>query len=103
MGAGGVWARRLEIASALHAGLSRADALLIQTCEALAWTVSGTVMALPAAAIVIAGAQSPGAPGVWGVVSLEAGTGLLAALLGVVAATCLVREKRLFAYFKRRR
>ena len=27
----------------------------------------------------------------------------VAALLGAVAATCLVREKRLFAYFKRRR
>ena len=103
VGAGGVWARRLEIASALHAGLSRADALLIQTCEALAWTASGTVMALPAATIVIAGAQSPEAPGVWAIVFLEAGAGLLAALLGAVAATCLVREKRLFAYFKRRR
>lgn len=103
VGAGGVWARRLEIASALHAGLSRADAFLIQTCEALAWTASGTVMALPTAAIVIAGAQSPGAPGVWAIVSLEAGAGLLAALLGAVAATCLVREKRLFAYFKHRR
>lgn len=102
LGAIAIWGRRLEIASALHAGIRRSDQTAILLLEALAWSLAGTATAIPIVAaltqtltiedhsiVVLTALQTPAmtASGV---------------LLGSLVTAVLIREQRLFAYFKSR-
>ncbi|MBB2923732.1 hypothetical protein [Cellulomonas cellasea] len=95
--------RRLEYASALHAGVRRRDLVATATVETLAWVVPAVAAATAAVALTALRLTDPA-----NAVDLVAGQvpALLAALvtapLGVVAALTLTHEHHLFAYFKER-
>ena len=95
--------RRLEYASALHAGVTRRDLSLTATVETLAWVVPAVAAATAAVALTASRLTDP-----TNAVDLVAGQlpALLAAVitapLGVLAALALTHEHHLFAYFKER-
>lgn len=98
-----IWVRRLELASALHTGARRLDQLLTCLLETVAWTAVAVIATLPMI-LYAARSATPAADHLAVVVaallipaSCAAGT-----LLGAAAATGLIREDRLFAYFKGR-
>ncbi|GIF10106.1 hypothetical protein [Actinoplanes teichomyceticus] len=96
----GVWSRRLALASDRHAGVRRFDQLAMLTTEAVAWGLAGllVVLALTRTWLELTGYSAftfdqvvrIGAAGFFGV------------LAGTLVGWSLVREKRLFAYFKHR-
>ncbi len=94
--------RRLELASALHAGVDRTS-LLIQTgVEALGWLLTASALIAPVAwwAAVHANPDPP-----WSAFYPAARTTALAALsalLATLVATASTRERHLFRYFRRR-
>ncbi|MEU3020444.1 MULTISPECIES: hypothetical protein [unclassified Nocardiopsis] len=94
--------RRLELASALHVGVSR-RALLVQTSlETLLWAVAGLLLVGCALAVAVR-LGNPADP--WETLAVSAPTAVAAgaaALAGAVAAVCRVREEHLFRYFKDR-
>lgn len=103
LGVASVRTRRLELASARHAGV-RADALALQTgIETTGWVLAGTLLATP----VVYLAASTGLEGVdtqslWvlGLRTVAAGAG--ACIVGAVLTTLGTRERHLFRYFKQR-
>jgi len=100
LGAISVRARRLELASAQHAGVRRRDQHVQLFLESLAWTVPPVLVT---AALVVPACH--GRPDEATAYVLAARTGLaaaLGALLAVQAATALVREDHLFTYFRNR-
>ncbi len=102
VGLGRARARRLEYASALHAGQSRSALTAQAVAEASSWSIAG---ALVAAVIVAAAAVAlaPSQPFVVAALNLAACACVpLAALAGTVAGTLLTRESHLFRYFKDR-
>ncbi len=96
------WARRLELASGLHAGARRRDQASILLLETLAWATTGGLIAVAIIAllsrelnvqnhlVVVLTALKIPAMSVSGVV------------LGALVASLRVREEHLFAYFKSR-
>ncbi|MCA5891939.1 hypothetical protein LEP48_01060 [Isoptericola sp. NEAU-Y5] len=97
-----VRARRLELASALHAGIDKASLLVQLAVETLVWTVTACALVLP----VVWWAAAAGNPDpAWSAFypALRT-TGL--AVVGVLVATLVVgaltQEKHLFRYFKHR-
>jgi hypothetical protein len=102
LGLVGVRLRRLEFASALHAGVSRPALALQVTIETGVWLALGLVLAAPAVWFAAySGNSLPAGP--W-----AAPTGVAAAfavagtLTGVVIGLALTREEHLFRYFKNR-
>lgn len=94
-------ARRLELASARHAGVS-APALALQgVIETAAWALAGALLAVPALSLA---ARAPGidTATVWRLGLLTLAAGAAATLPGAVLATLLTRERHLFRYFKDR-
>lgn len=95
--------RRLEYASALHAGVGRRALYLTSAVETLAWVVPAV-----AAATAVVALTASRLTDYTNAVDLVAGQlpALLAAVvtsqLGVLAALVLTREHHLFAYFKER-
>lgn len=94
--------RRLEFASALHAGQRRVDQLAQVTLECLVWSVTAAILAsagIVAASHIIA----PREPMVVALANLNGAWSVpAAALAGVVVGTLLTRESHLFRYFKDR-
>jgi len=94
--------RRLQFASALHAGVARSDHLLIALVETTAWVGCGLIVAFPAAAVTAAHAALQDRETMFllgGAILLAAGVG---ATLGAFVAAVLTRERHLFRYFKDR-
>ncbi|QTX05333.1 hypothetical protein [Agromyces archimandritae] len=94
--------RRLGIASDMHAGLTRSDAVTQMLLEASSWAIPAGAFCVSAAALFAAGlhvdelaAALTNALRV--AVALTGG-----ALLGTLLGTLAVRERHLFAYFKDR-
>ena len=94
--------RRLELAGALHVGVSRGALLAGAVLETAAWTLAGLALAL-CSLVVAAHVGNPADP--WDAVLVDArgpAAAALAALAGAAAAASLVRERHLFRYFKDR-
>lgn len=102
IGFASVRARRLEYASALHAGQSRGAMTSTAVLEAVVWSVFGAVLA--GAAIYLAGGTV--APEDIALVPATMSPSLAAAvggaLVGVLCGTLTVREANLFRLFKER-
>jgi hypothetical protein len=101
LGAASVWARRLEVAADLHAGLGRAALTARLSGESLVWVA----LAVPLAVSVVIGAVWGVTWAAWGVVATglrAVGSGAFGALAGALLAVCAIRERQLFAYFKSR-
>lgn len=93
--------RRLEIASARHAGASPGDVLLIHTLQHASWIAAGCAVAFSAGAL--SSAAAPGAVGTLTELTLRTvSLGGVGALLGVVVTVCAIPERSLFDYFKQR-
>ncbi|WP_017597054.1 ABC transporter permease [Nocardiopsis lucentensis] len=94
--------RRLEMAGALHVGVSRRALLVGTVLEAAAWSLAGLALSL-CALVVAAHVGNPADPwetfavDVWGPVGA-----VPAVLAGAVAAVSMIREEHLFRYFKDR-
>ncbi|UBH05878.1 hypothetical protein K8P10_001389 [Leucobacter sp. Psy1] len=102
VGVTAVWMRRIEIASALHSGVRKADELSTLLLEAFAWSMAGALTTIPIIAILT---QSLAANDHLPVVLAAALTPALSvsgAILGTLTAALLIREQRLFVYFKGR-
>lgn len=97
-----VWTRRLELASAQHAGVSWQAQLLQTTIEAFCWILPTgiAISAVVGASIVTSSVATVTAlaSGAWFV-----GTAVIAGLLGAVLGSLSIRELLLFEYFKHRR
>ncbi|MCX4471353.1 hypothetical protein OOK41_13720 [Micromonospora sp. NBC_01655] len=101
-GAGAVWLRRLEIASALHAGIRKTDQASTLLLETAAWATCGALVALPMIAILTQHLDVADHSAVV-LTAVQAPTLTAAgALLGTLLAALSIRERRLFTYFKGR-
>jgi hypothetical protein len=102
LGYSAVRARKLQIASALHAGLSRSDLICIHLAQVIAWATPATIVGLGTAALI---SGSAGAGDQLPLFLQQAGIPLAAfagALVGALVATATVTERQLFRYFKDR-
>lgn len=97
-----IWVRRLELASALHTGVRKRDLLAIVTLESSSWALPGAALSVPVAAYLAHDLRAPDFSAV--IITSLAPPACFAAgaLLGTGLATALIRERRLFAYFKTR-
>lgn len=99
LGFASVRSRRLELASALHAGVPRGAVTAQVMLETLLWSTAGTVMVIPllwwAAG---AGAPSTGSQ-TWLASVVTVTGGSLATLLGTSCGAVVTRETQLFQYF----
>ena len=96
------WRRRLEYAAALHAGEDRGALLLGVALETLVWAATGGLVALVVDAV---GMRLLRLEGRWPVSRILADVvwwSLTGAIVGAVAAACLIREKDLFRFFRTR-
>ncbi|MDR1077272.1 MAG: hypothetical protein LBL55_01125 [Propionibacteriaceae bacterium] len=96
------WRRRLEYASALHAGQARGAALLGVGLETLVWAATGTLLALVAdlVGIRLLGLIQVGSVWLLGIrVVVWSAT---AAAAGALLGAALIREKDLFRHFRTR-
>lgn len=97
-----VWSRRLEIASALHAGIRKRDQMSVLLLESLAWSFAGALAAIPVIAYLT---QDLAVEDHLAVVLTAVQTPIMTAsgvLLGGLVTALLIRERRLFSYFKGR-
>ena len=94
--------RRLELASALHAGVRKPSLLIQIVVETLGWLIPASVAAI-AASYVAARRGNPDPFWVAFYPSLRTVLiALIAALIASVLAAAIVRERRLFRHFKQR-
>lgn len=94
--------RRLQIASALHAGVVRADAVAVQLVQAAAWVGAACVIAT-GTAVVAAPQLMPDEP--FALLRAVLGVplaGFAGALVGAAVATLATRERHLLRYFRER-
>ena len=102
LGAAATWWRRLEIASALHAGLRTSDTTFLQLVEALAW-VGGACIVTSGICLTILSGAAPGDRA--DLMRLVGAEGLCAAswtLIGIAITAMSIRERHLFLFFKGR-
>lgn len=102
LGAAATWWRRLEIASALHAGLRRSDTTVLQLFEAVAWVGGAFVLTSGICLTILSGAALGDR---FDLMRLGATEGVCAAswtLIGVAITSIAIREHQLFAFFKGR-
>ena len=102
VGASTTWWRRLEIASALHAGFRTSDTTFLQLCEAVSWVGCAFVLTSAICLTILSGAPPSDRSDLMRLVATE---GICAAswtLIGVVIASTTIRERQLFAFFKGR-
>ncbi|NEN05380.1 hypothetical protein G3T36_05795 [Diaminobutyricibacter tongyongensis] len=101
LGLVGVRTRRLSLASALHAGVSRRALLAIVTLEALALVLLSAALIVPiavlAASTLNGGVSATLVPGLSAAVPLWLG-----AFAGASLGVTTIKEKHLFRYFKTR-
>ena len=96
-----VRSRRLELASAQHAGVSRGVLTRMQLLQQSVWVTlaSGVTFGVTA---VFAGYYPDDVGSLLGIAARVIGLGAAGALAGVVVATVTIRERALFIYFKQR-
>ncbi len=101
LGALAIRLRRLELAAALHAGVSRSAQLGQLSFETSIWVLAASILALPG--VLWSETTSPGSEGVVRAVMLKSlALGCCGVFLGISLALARVREKQLFRYFKDR-
>jgi hypothetical protein len=94
--------RRIEFASALHAGMRKSQTLLQVLAESLAWIVPSIIAALP---VVFYFAIFKSDNDILSILNISFRiivSGVFGALAGVTLAMLTIREKNLFKYFKGR-
>lgn len=96
----GTMRRRLELAAALHAGVSPAAQALQQAAETLTWALGGCLLSLGPLAAVVSGRTATDPSALLGLAGMTMLAAAPAAILGAVAATLSIKERHLFAYFK---
>ncbi|WNM24196.1 hypothetical protein [Demequina capsici] len=102
LGALVVWVRRLEIAGALHARVSKAALISQILLELVVLTVASIVILLPATYVLaVQGNPDPWWPA-WIAGFRAVLTGSVAVLMGAVLTAATMSERRLFRYFKDR-
>lgn len=89
--------RRLSLASALHAGVSRRALFGIITFETLAWSAFSVALGLPLVMLIAGGDALTVLPGVWSTLPI-----VPAAFAGAWIGVLTVKEDHLFKYFKSR-
>ena len=102
LGAAATWWRRLEIASALHAGLRTSDTTFLQLVEAVAWVGGACIVASGICLTILSGAAPGDRADLMRLVGAE---GLCAAswtLIGIAITAMSIRERHLFIFFKGR-
>ena len=92
--------RRLQLASARHAGWGLGPLLLQTTIETAVWAVAGAAIA--ALSLVLLASLSTSEPGLVLPSALAPLAGAGGCLVGAAIATVGVREKHVFRYFKER-
>lgn len=102
VGLAAVWVRRIEIASALHSGVRKTDEVGTLLLEASAWSLAGALTTIPIIAILTQSLAVNDHLPVVLTASLTPALSVSGAILGTLAAALLIREQRLFAYFKGR-
>lgn len=95
-------ARRLELASALHAGMPKTALITQILTEALAAFALAGLMVLPLFAYVALDAPAADLGAILDALVRIPAAGVAGLLPGTLAALLLTREKQLFNYFKRR-
>lgn len=94
--------RRLELASALHAGVSRSSLLIQLAAETVGWLIPALAVVVPAGLVA---ARHTNPDPAWVAFSPALRAAVLSAisvLLGTLLAAVLIREKHLFRHFKQR-
>lgn len=94
--------RRLELASAQHAGVSRPAQVATQLTQGLVWIIAGSVFASPAVATLALGDNPADTPVLLVTALRPMAVAALGAVGGIVAATIATRQKHLFRYFTNR-
>jgi len=102
LGFASVWARRLELASARHIGVSIRDQTGQLAVESLAWGLPGSVVGMLAAPVVVPDAAAAEPIAVAASALLIVVVGCAAALGGVLAALAFVSERRFVRYHRAR-
>ena len=99
LGYASVRSRRLELASALHAGVPRGAVTAQVILETLSWSMVGAVMTVPLLWWA-SGAGSPGAESqTWMAAVLAVAGGALSTALGAFCGAVVTRESQLVRYF----
>jgi hypothetical protein len=94
--------RRLELASALHAGISRSAQTLGHLVQTLVWTAAGVLLSMPVLAALVRH-SGPSASRVLADTALQPVlAGALAVLAGAGITVLLTKERHLFRHFKER-
>jgi hypothetical protein len=93
--------RRLQLASARHAGVRVPPLLLQSVVETAIWTLAGGAVGV-VGVLALLTLSSPGEAGAVLPIGLRALSGAGATLLGAALATLSIRERHLFVYFKGR-
>ncbi len=94
--------RRLEIASALHAGVAKMAVALQYIFETIAWTIVGAVPSALAAYVASSIGNTTDRLPAFVPAAIVIAVGLYCAILGAFIAVIATREKHLFKYFKNR-
>ncbi|NYD67352.1 hypothetical protein [Agromyces atrinae] len=94
--------RRIELASHLHAGVTRRDMTLVMGIEAAVWGVAATLLTA-SAGVIAAHTMSSDDRAAIVVLSARIAVALFGGVIGgTLAASATIRERHLFAYFKDR-
>lgn len=102
LGAASTWWRRLEIASALHAGLRTSDTTFLQLLEAVAWVGGACVLTSGMCLTILSGAAPGDRSDLMRLVATEGVSAASWTLIGVAITAMAIRERQLFVFFKGR-
>lgn len=102
LGAASVRSRRLELASALHAGVPRPALTGVMMIESAVWAAASVIVTAPILWWVTASGAPGAAPQTWAAAVLTVLGGALAIPLGAALGVTSTRESQLFRYFKDR-
>ena len=102
VGAAATWWRRLEIASALHAGFRTSDTTFLQLCEAVSWVGCAFVLTSAICLTILSGAPPSDRSDLMRLVATEGACAASWTLIGVAITAMVIRERQLFAFFKGR-
>jgi hypothetical protein len=92
--------RRLELASARHAGVSRMSQLIQMAAETAWWQFLALTLAGPLVALCVGVSPGDDSALLIRLAFRVLGAGVIGTALGAVIAVWSIREKRLFRYFK---
>lgn len=102
LGFAAVWIRRLELASALHCGVPKPALVLQIMMETVSWTFAATMLCLPLPLAVMHLWEGTAPQQIVDLMMRPMLAAALGGLAGATVAVLCVRERNLFAYFKRR-